>query len=403
MRNCNDPDATRRIKFEQPVLQTAQMFVGELGCFVVAGLLALYRRYVAKSSASQRGYEAISTNDHDADISPEDDEQQDPESNANAHKRGYTILLLALPAICDICGTTLINTGLIFVAASIFQMTRGALVLFVGLFSVLFLKRHLKLFQWLALVGVVLGVVIVGLAGAIWPDEKAATSGGTDNLPQDNGGLTPAVKVVIGVLLIAGAQILTATQFVLEEWILENSPIEPIMVVGWEGTYGLVITVILMIVMHFLVGQTEAGQYGYFDMKEGWRQMTTDNRIWVSSLLIMVSIGYVGLSPQRASFNFPLANLGHQYSGFNFFGLSVTRSVSATSRSTIDTCRTLFIWMISLGLGWETFKWLQILGFAFLVYSTFLFNGIVQPPLKCLQTNEEVEELLPEEPIENYR
>jgi hypothetical protein len=59
--------------------------------------------------------------------------------------------------------------------------------------------------------------------------------------------------------------------------------------------------------------------------------------------------------------------------------------------------------MISLGLGWETFKWLQILGFAFLVYSTFLFNGIVQPPLKCLQTNEEVEELLPEEPIENYR
>jgi drug/metabolite transporter (DMT)-like permease len=380
VRNCNDPDATRRIKFEQPVLQTAQMFVGELGCFVVAGLLALYRRYVAKSSASQRGYEAISTNDHDADISPEDDEQQDPESNANAHKRGYTILLLALPAICDICGTTLINTGLIFVAASIFQMTRGALVLFVGLFSVLFLKRHLKLFQWLALVGVVLGVVIVGLAGAIWPDEKAATSGGTDNLPQDNGGLTPAVKVVIGVLLIAGAQILTATQFVLEEWILENSPIEPIMVVGWEGTYGLVITVILMIVMHFLVGQTEAGQYGYFDMKEGWRQMTTDNRIWVSSLLIMVSIG-----------------------GFNFFGLSVTRSVSATSRSTIDTCRTLFIWMISLGLGWETFKWLQILGFAFLVYSTFLFNGIVQPPLKCLQTNEEVEELLPEEPIENYR
>ena len=66
--------------------------------------------------------------------------------------------------------------------------------------------------------------------------------------------------------------------------------------------------------------------------------------------------------------------------GFNFFGLSVTRSVSATSRSTIDTCRTLFIWIVSLGLGWETFKWLQILGFALLVYGTFLFNGIVRPP-----------------------
>lgn len=81
----------------------------------------------------------------------------------------------------------------------------------------------------------------------------------------------------------------------------------------------------------------------------------------------------------------------------------MTRSVSATARSTIDTCRTLFIWMVSLGLGWESFKWLQIVGFAMLVYSTFLFNGIVQPPIRCLQTEEEVEELLPEEPLEYHR
>lgn len=56
-----------------------------------------------------------------------------------------------------------------------------------------------------------------------------------------------------------------------------------------------------------------------------------------------------------------------------------------------------------MGLGWESFKWLQIVGFAMLVYSTFLFNGIVQPPFRCLQTEEEVEELLPEEPLEHHR
>lgn len=89
-------------------------------------------------------------------------------------------------------------------------------------------------------------------------------------------------------------------------------------------------------------------------------------------------------------------------SGFNFFGLSVTRTVSATSRSTIDTCRTLFIWIVSLGLGWESFKWLQVLGFALLVYFTFVFNNIVQPPLKSLRVDDrEIEELLPEEPIEH--
>ncbi len=86
--------------------------------------------------------------------------------------------------------------------------------------------------------------------------------------------------------------------------------------------------------------------------------------------------------------------------GFNFFGLSVTRTVSATSRSTIDTCRTLFIWLVSLGLGWETFKWLQVAGFVLLVYFTFLFNGLVKAPFKFLQVDK-VEELLPEEPVEH--
>ena len=80
----------------------------------------------------------------------------------------------------------------------------------------------------------------------------------------------------------------------------------------------------------------------------------------------------------------------------------MTRSVSATSRSTIDTCRTLFIWVVSLGLGWESFKWLQVAGFALLVYFTFLFNGIVSPPFAFLRPDDaEVEELLPEEPIEH--
>ncbi len=102
----------------------------------------------------------------------------------------------------------------------------------------------------------------------------------------------------------------------------------------------------------------------------------------------------------------PFANAKLKDSGFNFFGLSVTRTVSATARSTIDTCRTLFIWIVSLALGWETFKWLQIVGFALLVYGTFLFNDIVRPPLRvCVRGRESDrgrgERLLPEEPIEH--
>ncbi|KAF6843679.1 integral membrane protein [Colletotrichum musicola] len=377
--NCDSTDPSKRSYFNQPVLQTAQMFVGEMGCWLVVGLMALYRRYTPGVSPEADGYEAVDTNDaDDASTALMDNSDGAPkphgEEDNGAILRGPRILLLALPAICDILGTTLMNIGLLLVVASIYQMTRGALVLFVGLFSVIFLRRHLFLFQWLSLVGVVLGVAIVGLAGAIYHEDKD----GAKNVADDGTSTSNSLLSVIGVLLIAGAQIFTATQFVLEEWILERSSIEPIKVVGWEGLFGLIVTVIGMIVLHLAIGRTDAGRHGYFDMAEGWRQLTGNRAIGLSSVLIMISIG-----------------------GFNFFGLSVTRTVSATSRSTIDTCRTLFIWIVSLGLRWETFKWLQVVGFALLVYFTFLFNGIVQPPLKFLVPEEEVEELLPEEPIEH--
>jgi hypothetical protein len=40
------------------------------------------------------------------------------------------------------------NVGLLYTPVSIYQMTRGALVLFVGVLSVIFLRRRLWLYQF---------------------------------------------------------------------------------------------------------------------------------------------------------------------------------------------------------------------------------------------------------------
>jgi drug/metabolite transporter (DMT)-like permease len=382
------------------------MFIGEMGCWLVVFGFYLYRHYVSKDAPLlQGGYEQINGHE-DGTVSDDEDNEATMERSFSSIEAanpvaksliadhegrrelvGWRIILLALPACCDITGTTLMNIGLLFVAASIYQMTRGALVLFVGLFSVMFLKRKLYLYQWLALFIVVLGVGIVGLAGAIAKNPQAQPEPVKTGLLVIRAVLeeikiqaqTPeALWTVLGVLMIAAAQIFTATQFVLEEWILEQYALEPLKVVGWEGVFGFIVTVIGMIILHFAVGRTEKGRNGYFDAEEGWREVTHYRAIAVSSILIMISIG-----------------------GFNFFGLSVTKTVSATARSTIDTCRTLFIWIVSLGLGWETFKWLQILGFALLVYGTFLFNDIISPPLRTCIRRRKNEALMAEEPIEH--
>lgn len=384
------------------------MFIGEAGCWLVVAAFSIYQRYFAKAAPLlQGGYGPLdNSTDHGHDSDEEDGLLSDTRSAQDAaspavkplvaksdNRRdlvGWRVILLALPACCDIAGTTLMNVGLLFVAASIYQMTRGALVLFVGLFSVVFLRRKLYLYQWASLFIVVLGVGIVGLAGAIAPNPQAKPEPrsvvetgmlllrSVSDHVHSTARTPEAVQTIIGVLLIAGAQIFTATQFVLEEWILEQYALQPLKVVGWEGVFGFIVTVLGMIILHLAIGRTEKGRYGYFDAIEGWRQVIQYRSIGISSLLIMISIG-----------------------GFNFFGLSVTRTVSATARSTIDTCRTLFIWMVSLGLGWETFKWLQILGFALLVYGTFVFNDIVRPPLKTCVRRQRAEQLLPEDPIEH--
>lgn len=358
------------------------MFIGEMGCWLVVSVFHLTRLIQSHFAQAPVLYQPVQQEDEEDDSTLATTSQQDadpalkpflPNADDRAPLKGWRITLLALPACCDITGTTLMNVGLLFVAASIYQMTRGALILFVGTFSVVFLKRKLYLYHWLSMLVVVLGVSLVGVAGAIDSGKHKVDSDAISKLELAKAVLLTArntvlegtdenvLRTIFGVFLIAFAQIFTATQFCLEEFILEKYALEPLRVVAWEGTFGLLVTLVAQVILHFTIGTSEAGKYGYFDAEEGYRQVFNNKTILVTSLMIMVSIG-----------------------GFNFFGLSVTRSISATSRSIIDTCRTLFIWIVSLGLGWESFKWLQVAGFALLVYGTFTFNDLVRPPIKAL-------------------
>ena len=38
----------------------------------------------------------------------------------------------------------------------------------------------------------------------------------------------------------------------------------------------------------------------------------------------------------------------------------MTKNLSGAARATIDACRTLFIWLFALRMGWEQFHMLQV-------------------------------------------
>lgn len=217
------------------------MFVGELMCmvpFLLKPWIARLRGHAQPDPSlvysplpqyEQGNDDELSDTDDAHPSSARDDDVKPPHPHGEIPMTGIHQALFLFPAVCDIAGTTLMNVGLILTPVSIYQMSRGALVLWVGILSVMFLRRRLRAYQWVALVIVMLGVALVGLAGSM---VKHVSAGAAVSDHVDGAGGAALVllrrlavataemvapedptKVFIGVLLITGAQIFTATQF----------------------------------------------------------------------------------------------------------------------------------------------------------------------------------------------
>ncbi|EPY52645.1 NST UDP-galactose transporter [Schizosaccharomyces cryophilus OY26] len=243
---------------------------------------------------------------------------------------------LALPAIMDISGSTLMNVGLLFTSASIYQMTRGSLIIFVALFSITFLNRYIGRNQWLSLAFVVFGVTIVGYSGS------------TANV-----GSNP----MLGITAVLIGQGFLAIQFTLEEYILSYIHVDPPELVAYEGTYGVVFVLLGMVLSYYFIGSTEAGRYGWFDYSHVFSRLNELPILYFISFVILVSIAF-----------------------FNVSGLSITQMYSATTRSLLDIGRTFGIWIIALLFGMESFHLLQFAGFVLLIFGIATYHSIIKFP-----------------------
>ena len=341
------------------------MFVGESGCWAIVALSTAFRTAGRRVSAGPKTKNTL-VNSKALSTSP-------LLSKPDQKKTGRaTVHIVALPAMCDILSTTLLNVGPLFVVPSIYQMTRGSVVVFSALFSVWFLNRRIDGSKWLALFLIVLGVAVVSLAGTV---EEDPTSDALPHLspalhappfsPDEiqistpsQASLTHAPRAIIGICLIIFASIFAAAQFVLEESIMSHYPITPLELVGYEGVSGLLVMLCAQAIAHITYGSTNQGRESVFDIRPGWLQVTHNPRIYTASVLMMVATGI-----------------------YNYFALTVTSSLGAAHRTAIDALRTVLVWIVGLAFGWESFKWLQLVGFMGLVVGNLIFNDVMRPPI----------------------
>lgn len=186
------------------------MFLGETLCLVAYGIKVML--------AKRQNVDPASPNTQKAEVT--------------GLKTKINPLLFAIPASCDILASTLMFFGLVFAAASVYQMMRGAIVFITAIFSVIFLKRKQYRHHWSSLATIIIGITIVGVVSVVKSsDEEEGTK-----------------TEFIGILFLILSQIFAGVMFIVEEKLLSSYYLDPLKVVGWEGLNGFLIYVVILVI-----------------------------------------------------------------------------------------------------------------------------------------------------------
>uniref|UniRef100_A0A182KBX5 MMS19 nucleotide excision repair protein n=1 Tax=Anopheles christyi TaxID=43041 RepID=A0A182KBX5_9DIPT len=304
-------------RFVHPFVQACAMFLGEFLCLLA--FKAVYYHLRRKNNGSEDRHDLVQGN------------------------REFSPFILFVPAMCDMLATSIMYVGLNLTYPSSFQLLRGSVIIFVAILSVAFLNRTLVKREWFGIAFIMFGLVIVGMS---------------DVLSNDNtGSQYTRNNVITGDLLIILAQIITAVQMVYEEYYVTALNIPALQAVGWEGFFGFSVLGSLLLPMYFIhvMYPFNSNAHGVLeDLPDALAQMVNNYQLIIAISGMIVSIAF-----------------------FNFAGISVTKEISATTRMVLDSVRTLVVWIVSLLLVWQKFHYLQLIGFAGLLFGMCLYNDIL--------------------------
>ncbi|GKT32662.1 Solute carrier family 35 member SLC35F1/F2/F6 like protein [Aduncisulcus paluster] len=256
-------------------------------------------------------------------------------------------------AVFNLVGSCLINVGFaIGISPSIFQFLGGSVIIFSALISIIFMKKSLKGYQWYGIGICFVGLILVALSGALSSD-----SDGDDNS-------ISLQQQILGMSLVVLGQIAYASQFACEEYIMAKLHASPNQIVAFEGIYGVILTLFILVPLFYLIpGDDNGHAEDFFEtfimIKNNW-------------YILLPTFGFV--------FSIAL---------YNLCGQNVTSLTTCVHRTLLEALRSVVVWVVSVIEGYtihslavgETLSWwsiLEALGFLVLTYGTLIYNVIVK-------------------------
>ncbi|KAH0795493.1 putative integral membrane protein [Histomonas meleagridis] len=342
-------------KFKKPWFQTASMFVGMFSALVVYEV----QRCIQKRKGTDQSLQSV-------------DAEETEKAEKTTHKKFYFIV--AIPACFDLLATSLMNIGLLYIQASVWQMLRGSMVLFSSIFCAFILKRPHYPFMWWSVLLIIIALTIVGVA--------AVSSTGVGKAGVTTG------QVILAIGLTVGSQLIQASQIVVEDFLMHDLTASPVLIVGLEGMWGTIITGCIFLPIISVTG-------GIKDEGNGVHEDTIDSfkMIGNSPVLIVFVILYI------------LVILF-----YNVTGMYVTNITSAVIRTILEGLRTLCIWVVEiimfystgnpdLGEEWTVFSFMQLAGFFLLFTGMLLYNKIIRIPIFNYPDEEKQEKVVDDTPL----
>ena len=292
----------------------------------------------------------------------------DSGNNETKKPKKPKIWYFLFPAIFDILGSTISSISLSFLPSSIYQMFRGAVIIFTCSSSIIFLKNKYYRHHFFGIFVVVIGLVIVGLKAVIKGDSNTGENPG------------------FGIFLCVLSQAFSSGLMVTEEKLLKGFETPPLKAVGLEGMWGVICYIFLLVIFYFI----ECNSWPDF-LKEG--VCINDDAENLNNYRFENAIFAVKQIWESGKLKAYLSLYVLSIAFFNFSGLTISKNVSSTARTIVDTLRTIVIWLFFLTFPnipeetKETFSWLQLLGFLILILGSLIYNEILVIPFCGCEKN----------------